>query len=180
MIQQLEKIYQEKLKIEIFKKYNYKNIHQIPKIEKIVINRGIGDGAQNAKLLESFINEVSLISGQKSVTTRSKKAIAAFKLRKNMPVGVMVTLRGDFMYSFLDRLINIVLPRIRDFKGIDSKSFDGRGNLNIGLKEQLMFPEIKYNNVQQIRGMDISIITTTKKDNMAKALLEAFGMPFKH
>lgn len=179
MTQQLEKFYQEIIRVEFLKYYNYKNIHQIPKLQKIIINRGIGDVSQNAKLLESCNKEISIISGQKGVTTRSKKAIAAFKLRKNMPVGIMVTLRGDMMYSFLDRLITIVLPRIRDFKGINPKNFDGHGNLNIGLKEQLMFPEIRYNDVHQIRGMDISIVTTSKKDEPAKALLEAFGMPFK-
>ena len=159
--------------------FTYKNKYQVPKIEKIVINRGIGDASQNAKLLDSSLSELTVIAGQKGIVTRSKKAIAGFKLRQKMPVGVSVTLRGERMYSFLDRLVNLALPRIRDFQGISAKSFDGHGNYSLGLEEQLMFPEIDYDKIDQVRGMDISIITTSKNDQEGFALLKAFGMPFK-
>lgn len=143
-----------------------------------MINRGIGDASQNAKLLESCSKELSTITGQQGVLTRAKKAIAGFKLRQKMPVGIVVTLRGERMYAFLDRLINLALPRIRDFQGMNAKSFDGHGNYSLGLEEQLMFPEIDYDKIDQIRGMDISIITTADTDEEAKALLKSFGMPF--
>ena len=179
MVQRLQNFYSQQIIPKLMEQFNYKNKYQVPKIEKIVINRGIGNASQNAKLLDSSLSELTVIAGQKGVITRSKKAIAGFKLRQKMPVGVSVTLRGDRMYGFLDRLVNLALPRIRDFQGISSKSFDGNGNYSLGLEEQLMFPEIDYDKIDQIRGMDISIITTSKNDQEGFALLKAFGMPFK-
>jgi large subunit ribosomal protein L5 len=159
--------------------FEYKNRLQVPRVQKIVINRGLGDASQNTNLLELGLQELNLISGQRGVITRSKRAIAGFKLREKAPVGVSVTLRGDRMYSFLDRLINLALPRIKDFQGISPQSFDGHGNYTFGLNEQLMFPEIDFDKIQQIRGMDISIVTTSKNDVEGLALLQKFGMPFK-
>ena len=159
--------------------FQYTNIHQVPKLVKVTVNRGLGEASQNAKALDSSINEIGIITGQKPVVTRAKKAIAGFKIRKGVPVGVMVTLRADRMYDFLDRLINLALPRIRDFRGISPKSFDGRGNYSLGLREQLIFPEIEYDSIDQIRGMDISIITTAKTDEEGRALLKEMGMPFR-
>lgn len=159
--------------------FNYTNIHEVPKIVKVTINRGLGEAAQNAKALEASLNEVAIIAGQRPVVTRAKKAIAGFKIRKGMPVGIMVTLRRDRMYAFLDRLINLSLPRIRDFRGVSPKSFDGRGNYTLGLREQLIFPEVSYDSVDQVRGMDVSIITTAKTDEEGRALLKALGMPFR-
>ena len=179
MVQRLQQFYREKIVPQLREQFQFKNQHQVPTLEKIVINRGLGDASQNAKLLESCSKELGLITGQHGVVTRSKKAIAGFKLRQKMPVGLVVTLRGDKMYAFLDRLINLALPRIRDFQGISSKSFDGHGNYSLGLEEQLMFPEIDYDKIDQVRGMDISIVTTAKNDQQAMALLKAFGMPFK-
>lgn len=179
MVQRLEQFYQTNVIPQLTKQFLYKNTHRVPNIEKIVINRGLGDASQNSKLLESCSNELSIITGQQGITTRSKKAIAGFKLRQKMPVGLVVTLRKDRMYAFLDRLINLALPRIRDFQGMNPKSFDGNGNYSLGLDEQLMFPEIDYDKIDQIRGMDISIITTAQNDDEGLALLKAFGMPFK-
>lgn len=179
MKQRLKQMYNEKIVPSLMDQFNYKNPLQAPRLEKIVINRGLGDASQNANLVEPCLQELSSISGQKGVVTRSKKSIAGFKLREKTPVGVSVTLRGDRMYGFLDRLINLALPRIRDFQGISIKSFDGQGNYSFGLNEQLMFPEIEYDKIQQIRGMDISIVTTSKTDVEGFALLKAFGMPFK-
>ena len=157
----------------------YSNPSQIPRLQKIVLNRGLGDASKNTKILESSLREFQIISGQKALIQYSKKSIAGFHLRKKMPVGVSVTLRRNFMYGFLDRLINLALPRIRDFPGLSLKSFDGCGNYNFGLDEQLMFPEVHYNQIQQIRGMDIAIVTTAKTDREGLALLQAFGMPFQ-
>ena len=154
------------------------NSHEIPKIIKIVVNRGVGDASQNARVLENYLDELTTITGQRAVVTRSKKAIASYKVREGMPVGVSVTLRGDKMYAFLDRLINLALPRIRDFQGINPNGFDGRGNYNLGLGEQLMFPEIEYDKVEQIRGMDISIVTSARDNVQASVLLKGLGMPF--
>jgi large subunit ribosomal protein L5 len=179
MVQRLEQFYQTNVIPQLTKQFLYKNTHRVPNIEKIVINRGLGDASQNSKLLESCSNELSIITGQHGITTRSKKAIAGFKLRQKMPVGLVVTLRKDRMYAFLDRLVNLALPRIRDFQGMNPKSFDGNGNYSLGLDEQLMFPEIDYDKIDQIRGMDISIITTAQNDAEGLALLKAFGMPFK-
>lgn len=179
MAQRLKTTYQETIVPKLKEQFNYTNIHQVPKIIKVTLNRGLGEAATNAKALESSLNEIGLIAGQKPVVTRAKKAIAGFKIREGMPVGIMVTLRGDRMYAFLDRLINLALPRIRDFRGISPKSFDGRGNYSLGVREQLIFPEIEYDRIDQIRGMDISIITTAKTDEEGRALLKAFGMPFR-
>jgi large subunit ribosomal protein L5 len=179
MVQRLKKLYYENIAPKLVEQFSYKNQHEVPKIEKIVINRGIGDASQNTKLLDSSLNELTIIAGQKGVVTRSKKAIAGFKLREKMPVGIFVTLRGDRMYGFLDRLVNLALPRIRDFQGISPKSFDGHGNYSLGLEEQLMFPEIDYDKIDQVRGMDISIITTSNTDQEGLALLKEFGMPFR-
>ena len=161
------------------KEFQYKNIQQVPKIEKIVINRGIGDASQNNKVLESFLTELSMIAGQKGIITRSKKSIAGFKIREKMPVGVSVTLRGERMYGFLDRLIHLALPRVRDFQGINPKSFDKNGNYALGLEEQLMFPEIEYDQIDQIRGMDVCIVTTAKNQEEGFSLLNNFGLPFQ-
>ncbi len=179
MSQRLKDIYQEKIVPKLTEQFTYSNVHQVPKVAKITINRGLGEASQNAKALEASINEIATITGQKPVVTRAKKAIAGFKIREGMPVGVMVTLRGDRMFTFLDRLINLSLPRIRDFRGISPKSFDGRGNYTLGLREQLIFPEIEYDSIDQIRGMDISIITTANSDEEGRALLKELGMPFR-
>jgi large subunit ribosomal protein L5 len=159
--------------------FSYKNPMAIPKLEKISINMGLGEATGNSKLIDVAVQELSAITGQKPVITRAKKSIAAFKLRENMPIGCMVTLRGDTMYEFLDRLMNIAMPRVRDFRGISPKSFDGRGNYTLGLKEQLIFPEIDYNKVDKNRGMNICITTTAKTDAEALALLKHMGMPFR-
>nr|YP_009184733.1 ribosomal protein L5 [Oogamochlamys gigantea]ALO62807.1 ribosomal protein L5 [Oogamochlamys gigantea] len=179
MTQRLKKHYVKTIIPNLIKIFKYKNIHEVPNIEKIVINRGIGDASQNQKIIDSSLKELALIAGQKGVVTRSRKAIASFKLRQKMPVGVTVTLRGDKMYGFLDRLIHLALPRVRDFQGINSKSFDKNGNYSLGLEEQLMFPEIEYDKIDQIRGMDISIVTTAKNQEEGLALLKEFGLPFK-
>ncbi|MEB3309393.1 MAG: 50S ribosomal protein L5 [Snowella sp.] len=176
----LKKIYQDTIVAQLKEQFGYKNVHEVPKVTKVTINRGLGEASQNAKALESSIAELATISGQKPVVTRAKKAIAGFKIREGMPVGVMVTLRSDRMYAFLDRFINLALPRIRDFRGVSSTSFDGRGNYSIGIREQLIFPEITYDSIDQIRGFDISIITTAKTDEEGRALLKAMGMPFRN
>ncbi len=179
MAERLKKYYYEKIVPKLMEQFKYKNIHQVPKLVKITINRGLGEASQNAKALDSSVKEMATITGQKPVVTRAKKAIAGFKIRQGMPVGVMVTLRSGRMYEFLDRLINLSLPRIRDFRGINPKSFDGRGNYSLGIKEQLIFPEIEYDKIDQIRGMDISIITTANSDEEGRALLKEMGMPFQ-
>ncbi|HEY9672549.1 MAG TPA: 50S ribosomal protein L5 [Waterburya sp.] len=179
MTQRLKSLYQETIVPKLKEQFGYTNIHQVPKLVKITVNRGLGEASQNAKALESSVNELAIITGQKPVVTRAKKAIAGFKIRQGMPVGVMVTLRGDRMYSFIDRLINLSLPRIRDFRGISPRSFDGRGNYTLGIREQLIFPEVEYDSIDQIRGMDISIITTANTDEEGRALLKEMGMPFR-
>jgi large subunit ribosomal protein L5 len=175
----LKTVYQETITPKLITQFEYTNVHQVPKVIKITINRGLGESAQNAKSLEASISEIALITGQKPVVTRAKKAIAGFKIRQGMPVGIMVTLRGERMYAFLDRLINLTLPRIRDFRGISPKSFDGRGNYTLGVREQLIFPEVEYDKIDQVRGLDISIITTAKTDEEGRALLKEMGMPFR-
>ena len=160
-------------------KFNYSNIYEVPKVHKIVLNMGVGEACHNSKLAESIVNQLTKISGQKAMSTKAKKSIAAFKLREGMPVGTMVTLRGERMYDFLQKLIAVVLPRIRDFRGVSAKSFDGRGNYTLGIKEQTLFPEISYEEVDMVKGMNISIITTAKTDEEARELLAALGMPFK-
>ncbi len=164
---------------KLVEQFKYVNVHQVPKFEKVVINRGLGEAAQNSKSLEASLVEIAIIAGQKPVVTRAKKAIAGFKVRQGVPVGMMVTLRRERMYAFLDRLINFSLPRIRDFRGVSPKSFDGRGNYTLGVREQLIFPEISYDSIDQVRGLDISIITTAKTDEEGRALLKAMGMPFR-
>ncbi|WP_088242724.1 50S ribosomal protein L5 [Calothrix rhizosoleniae] len=175
----LKNIYHETIVPKLMKQFEYTNIHQVPKLVKVTVNRGLGEASQNAKALEASLSEIAVITGQKPVVTRAKKAIAGFKIREGMPVGVMVTLRSGKMYNFLDRLINLSLPRIRDFRGISPKSFDGRGNYTLGVREQLIFPEVEYDSIDQIRGMDISIITTAKTDEEGRALLKEMGMPFR-
>jgi len=160
-------------------KFNYKSVMQVPKIEKIVINMGVGDAVQNAKALDNAVEELALITGQKPVVTRAKKSIAGFRLREGMPIGAKVTLRGERMYEFLDKLISVSLPRVRDFRGVSKKSFDGRGNYTLGIKEQLIFPEIDYDKVNKVRGMDIVIVTTANTDEEARELLTLLGMPFQ-
>lgn len=179
MANKLKTTYQETIVPKLIKQFEYKNVHEVPKVIKVTVNRGLGEAANNAKALESSQTEIGIITGQKPVVTRAKKAIAGFKIRQGMPVGIMVTLRGDRMYAFLDRLINLSLPRIRDFRGISPKSFDGRGNYTLGVREQLIFPEVEYDSIDQIRGMDISIITTAKTDEEGRALLKEMGMPFR-
>lgn len=179
MAVKLKEDYNKDIVPKLKEQFGYSNIHQVPKVDKIIINRGLGEASQNAKALESSINELATITGQKPVVTRAKKAIAGFKIRQGMPVGVMVTLRGERMYAFLERLIHLALPRIRDFRGISPKSFDGRGNYSLGVREQLIFPEIDYDTIDQIRGMDISIVTTANTDEEGRALLQEMGMPFR-
>jgi large subunit ribosomal protein L5 len=180
MAEKLKVTYREKIVPKLMEQFQYENVHQVPKLVKVTVNRGLGEAAQNAKSLEASLSEIALITGQKPVVTRAKKAIAGFKIRKGMPVGIMVTLRSDRMYAFLERLINLALPRIRDFRGISPKSFDGRGNYTLGLREQLIFPEVEYDTIDQIRGMDISIITTANTDEEGRALLKEIGMPFRN
>nr|YP_009459237.1 50S ribosomal protein L5 [Chrysochromulina parva]AHY04333.1 50S ribosomal protein L5 [Chrysochromulina tobinii]AUS84360.1 50S ribosomal protein L5 [Chrysochromulina parva] len=174
----LKRLYKQKIVPSMIEEFGYKNIEQVPKLVKISINRGFGEASKNSKELDASVKEMSLIIGQKPSIHKATKAIAGFKIREGMSVGASVTLRQEQMYNFLTKLINIVLPRIRDFRGISPNSFDGRGNYNLGLKEQLIFPEISYSDVTQIRGLDISIVTTAKTDEEARALLKAFGIPF--
>jgi large subunit ribosomal protein L5 len=174
----LQEHYEKVVKPSLMKEFGYENSMQVPKIEKIVINMGVGEATQDVKKVDAAVGDLAAISGQKPVVTRSKTSIATFKLRENMPIGCKVTLRRNQMYEFLDRLINIALPRVRDFRGVSGKSFDGRGNYALGLKEQLVFPEINYDQVDAVRGMDVIIVTTAKTDAEAKALLRGFSMPF--
>ena len=175
----LKEKYNNEIVNELMTKYSYKSKMEVPKLEKIVINMGVGDGASNAKLLEAACHDLRLISGQQPVITRAKKAIAGFKIREGQAIGCKVTLRGENMYNFLDKLISITLPRVRDFRGVSNKSFDGRGNYTIGLNEQLIFSEIVYDDVVKVRGMDIVFVTTAKTNEEAYDLLKGFGMPFK-
>ncbi len=175
----LREVYNKQVVPQLQKEFGYKNPMAIPKIEKVSINMGLGEATGNSKLMDVAVQELSAISGQKPVVTKAKKSIAAFKLRENMPIGCMVTLRGDTMFEFLDRFMNIALPRVRDFRGVNPKSFDGRGNYTIGIKDQLIFPEIDYNKVDKARGMNICITTTAKNDAEALALLKFMGMPFR-
>ncbi len=174
-----KEIYRDQVRKQLQEQFNYKNVMQMPKLDKIVLNMGVGKAPDDKKLLEGAVNDMALISGQRPIVTKSKKSIAAFKLRDGMPIGCKVTLRGDRMYDFLDRLITIALPRVRDFEGVSDKSFDGQGNYAMGIKEQLIFPEIDYDKTDNMRGMDIVICTTAKNKDEARALLGAFGMPFR-
>lgn len=175
----LKETYQKDIVDAMMKKFGYKNVMQVPKLEKIVINMGIGEAKENSKILDAAMAELATITGQKAVVTRAKHSIANFKLREGMPIGCKVTLRGDKMYDFLDRLVNLALPRVRDFRGVNPDAFDGRGNYALGIKEQLIFPEIEYDKVDKVRGMDVIVVTTAKTDEEARELLTQFGMPFK-
>lgn len=175
----LKKKYEEDVKKALKDKFGYTNDYKIPKLHKVVLNMGVGEASHNSKIAESIEAQLTKIAGQKCVVTKAKKSIASYKLREGMPVGAMITLRGERMYDFLQKLISVALPRIRDFRGISSKSFDGRGNYTLGLKEQSLFPEIKYEDVDLVKGMNISIITTAQTDDEARALLAELGMPFK-
>ncbi|NJN60258.1 MAG: 50S ribosomal protein L5 [Coleofasciculaceae cyanobacterium RL_1_1] len=179
MTQRLKTLYTETIVPKLTEQFSYTNVHQVPKLTKVTINRGLGEASQNAKALESSVQEIAIIAGQKPVVTRARKSIAGFKVREGMPVGIMVTLRAERMYAFLDRLINLALPRIRDFRGVSPNSFDGRGNYTLGVREQLIFPEVEYDAIDQIRGMDISIVTTATSDEEGRALLKEMGMPFR-
>jgi large subunit ribosomal protein L5 len=179
MAEQLKTFYSEEVIPKLIEEFGYQNIHQVPKLVKVTVNRGLGEASQNAKALEASVAEIAMITGQRPVVTRAKKAIAGFKIRQGMPVGVMVTLRSERMYAFLNRLINLTLPRIRDFRGVSPKSFDGRGNYTLGLREQLIFPEVEYDRIDQIRGMDVTIVTTANTDEEGRALLKGLGMPFR-
>ena len=174
----LKNLYKKKIVPSLIEEFGYKNIEQVPKLVKISVNRGVGEAAKNSKELDSSIDELRIILGQQPTTNKAAKSVAGFKIRDGMAIGTSATLRKDQMYTFLTKLIHIVLPRIRDFRGINPNGFDGRGNYNLGLKEQLIFPEISYDDVTQIRGLDISIVTTAKTDEEARALLKSFGMPF--
>jgi len=175
----LKEIYQNELVPKLLKELELKNVMEVPRVEKVVINMGLGEAIQNVKILESAVEEMSRITGQKAVITRAKKSIAQFKLREEMPIGVMVTLRRDRAYEFLDRLINVALPRVRDFKGVSAKAFDGRGNYTLGIREQLIFPEIDIEEIDKIKGMNVTIVTTARTDEEGRALLTEMGMPFR-
>ena len=175
-----KEVYQEKAVPALIKRFNYKNGMEVPRLEKIVINMGLGEAIQNVKILDSAAQELNQITGQKSVITKAKKSIAQFKLRTGMPIGCMVTLRKERMYEFFNRLVNVALPRVRDFKGLSGKSFDGRGNYALGIREQLIFPEIRYDKIDKIKGMNIVIVTTAKTDEEGKELLKLLGMPFRN
>ena len=176
----LKEVYQEKAVPALMKRFNYKNRMEVPKLEKIVINMGLGEAIQNIKILDSAAQELSQITGQKPVITKAKKSIAQFKLRTGMPIGCMVTLRKERMYEFFNRLVNVTLPRVRDFKGLSGKSFDGRGNYALGMREQLIFPEIHYDKIDKVKGMNIVIVTTAKTEEEGKELLKLLGMPFRN
>ncbi|OOB78027.1 MAG: 50S ribosomal protein L5 [Epulopiscium sp. Nele67-Bin001] len=171
--------YNEQIVTSMMDKFNYTNKLEVPKIEKIVINMGVGEAKDNSKVLENAVRDMEMISGQKPVITKAKKSLAAFKIREGMPIGCKVTLRGKKMYEFLDRLVNIALPRVRDFRGVSSTAFDGRGNYALGIREQLIFPEIEYDKIDKVRGMDIIVVTTAKTDEESRELLTQFGMPFQ-
>ena len=175
----LQDKYKNEVVPELTKKFGYKNIMQLPKIEKVIINMGVGEAVGNPKALDAAVNDLTIIAGQKPILTRAKKSLAAWKLREGMPIGTKVTLRGTRMYQFLDKFINVALPRVRDFRGVSSTAFDGRGNYAVGLKEQLIFPEIEYDKIDKLRGMNIVIVTTAEKDEEARELLKLMGMPFK-
>lgn len=179
MAARLKERYQKEVAPAIAKEFGIKNPMAVPRLEKIVVNMGMGEAIANAKILDTAAEEVRAIVGQKPVITKAKKSIASFKLRQGMPIGVMVTLRGDRMFEFLDRLVSIALPRVRDFRGVSPKAFDGRGNYTIGVREQLIFPEIDFNKVDKLRGMNITIVTTARNDEQARALLKSLGMPFR-
>ena len=174
----LKDLYKDEIVDAMIKKFGYKNIMEVPKLDKIVINMGVGEAKENAKVLDSAVKDLETITGQKVVLTRAKNSVANFKIREGMPIGCKTTLRGEKMYDFMDRLVNLALPRVRDFRGVSADSFDGRGNYALGVKEQLIFPEIEYDTVEKVRGMDVIVVTTAKTDEEARELLRLFGMPF--
>ena len=174
----LKTLYNDEIIDAMMKKFGYKNVMQVPKLDKIVVNMGVGEAKDNAKVLESAVKDLETITGQKAVLTKAKKSIANFKIREGMPIGCKVTLRGEKVYEFLDRLVNLALPRVRDFRGVNANGFDGRGNYSLGIKEQLIFPEIEYDKVDKVRGMDVIFVTTAKTDEEARELLKLFNMPF--
>ena len=176
----LRKKYKEEIVPQLMKDFSFRNIMQVPKLERVIINMGLGEAVQNAKLIESAVEELTVITGRKPIVTRAKKSIASFKLREGMPIGVMVTLRGEQMYDFVDRLVSIALPRTRDFKGISPKAFDGRGNYTLGIREQIVFPEINYDKIDRIKGMNVTFVTTAETDEQGRALLKSLGMPFRN
>jgi large subunit ribosomal protein L5 len=175
----LKEKYQKEIRPALQKELGLNNLMAVPRLEKIVLNMGLGEATQNVKIMDPLVADLASVAGQKPVTTRAKKSIAAFKVREGMPIGAMVTLRGDIMYEFLDRLISIALPRVRDFRGVSTKSFDGRGNYTLGMRDQLIFPEVDYARVDKLKGMNVTIVTTAKDDNQARALLRQFGIPFR-
>lgn len=174
----MKELYSNEVAAQLQQKFNYKSVMEIPKLEKVVVNIGLGEAVQNPKALDGAVQDIAQITGQKPVVTKAKKSIAAFKLREGMPIGVKVTLRGDRMYEFVDKLINVALPRVRDFRGVSPKSFDGRGNYSLGLKEQLLFPEIEYDKIDALRGLEVVFVTTAKTDEEGRELLKLLGMPF--
>ena len=175
----LKEKYQKEIRPALQNELGLDNLMAVPRLEKIVLNMGLGEATQNVKIMDPLVADLASIAGQKPVTTKAKKSIAAFKVREGMPIGAMVTLRGDIMYEFLDRLISVALPRVRDFKGVSTKSFDGRGNYTLGMRDQLIFPEVDYARVDKLKGMNVTIVTTAKDDNQARALLRQFGIPFR-
>jgi large subunit ribosomal protein L5 len=175
----LREKYQQEIRPALQKELGLTNLMAVPRLEKIVLNMGLGEATQNVKIMDPLVADLASVAGQKPVTTRAKKSIAAFKVREGMPIGAMVTLRGDIMYEFLDRLISVALPRVRDFRGVSTKSFDGRGNYTLGMRDQLIFPEVDYARVDKLKGMNVTIVTTAKDDNQARALLRQFGIPFR-
>jgi large subunit ribosomal protein L5 len=179
MAERLKEMYERKIRPQLQQRFSYKNVNQIPKLEKVVVNMSVGEAIANPKALDAAVSELAAIAGQRPIVTKAKKSIAAFKLRAGMNIGAKVTLRGERMYVFIDKLFNVVLPRIRDFRGLPAKSFDGRGNYNLGLREQLVFPEINYDKVDKTRGMDVTIVTTAKSDEEASEFLVAMGLPLQ-
>ncbi len=175
----LKEKYHKEIRPALQKELGLDNLMAVPRLEKIVVNMGLGEATQNVKIMDPLVADLAAVAGQKPVTTRAKKSIAAFKVREGMPIGAMVTLRGDIMYEFLDRLVSIALPRVRDFRGVSTKSFDGRGNYTLGMRDQLIFPEVDYARVEKLKGMNVTIVTTAKDDNHARALLRQFGIPFR-
>ena len=175
----LKDLYNDQIVENLTKKFGYKNIMQVPKLDKIVVNMGVGEAKENAKLLEAAVKDMETITGQKAILTKAKNSIANFKIREGMPIGCKVTLRGEKMYEFLDRLVNLALPRVRDFRGVNPNSFDGRGNYTLGIKEQIIFPEIEFDKIDKVRGMDIIFVTTANTDEEARELLKEFNMPFE-
>ncbi|MGB3051906.1 MAG: 50S ribosomal protein L5 [Polyangiales bacterium] len=176
----LRKKYKEEIIPQLMKDFSFQNVMQVPKLERVVINMGLGEAVQNAKVIESAVEELTAITGRKPIVTRAKKSIASFKLREGVPIGAMVTLRGEQMYDFVDRLVSIALPRTRDFKGISPKAFDGRGNYTLGIREQIVFPEVNYDKIDRIKGMNVTFVTTAKTDEQGRALLKSLGMPFRN